>query len=111
LAGELAPHFGDSGSNLVARVEKRRVELLAEGKLDLERLKLLLDRGARFRFGPRLLRRNFRRLGRALLSIRRGMATPTKAMSPPRAAKGRNGRPGTTPSTAIVMTARKSAFG
>ena len=40
---------------------------LLKHKLDLERLELLLDRGARLGFGPLFLRRGLRRLGRALL--------------------------------------------
>src|SRR5208337_2534047 len=67
LAGEFAPHLGDAGADLVAREEKRAVELLAEHKLDLERLELLLDRGARIGFGAFFLRRLPRRLLGAVL--------------------------------------------
>ena len=50
MAGEFAPHLGDARGDLVAREDERGVELLAEAELDLERLQLLLDRGARLGF-------------------------------------------------------------
>ena len=52
LARELAPHLGDARGDLVVRGEQRRRQLLAEAQLDLDRLQLLLDRGARLGLAP-----------------------------------------------------------
>src|SRR5580692_10220125 len=67
LARELTPHLADAGAELVARRQQRSVELLAQDKFDLERLELLLDRGARLSLGALLPRRSLRRLGDAVL--------------------------------------------
>ena len=111
LAGELAPHLGDARGDLLAREDERGVQLLRQHELDLEALELLLDRGALLGFAPAPPSPPVRRLLGASRAMRRGIATPTNAMSPPSIAKGRNGRPGTTPSTAISSAATNSAFG
>ena len=68
LAGaHIAGALADESQELVARGEKRGVELLAQDELDLERLELLPDRGLRLGLGPLLPHRGVRRLGRALL--------------------------------------------
>jgi len=67
LARELASHLGDTRADLVAGRQQRGVELLAQDQLDLERLELLLDRGARLSLGPLVFRRRLRRLGDAVL--------------------------------------------
>jgi len=97
----ICAHLGDARGDLVVLRQQRRGQLLAEAKLDLRRLQLL-------RIEPRCSAAPSRRarppspLRRALLGLALRNRHADERHQPPSVAKGRNGSPGTTPSTNII---------
>ena len=112
FARELAPHLGDAVGDLGVLRQQRRGQLLGEAQLDLDRLQLLLDRGARLgaRCAPPAPRAPPPRPARPC-APRAGIAKPTNASRPPSAANGNSGRPGMTPRMNISAAAMNSAVG
>ena len=94
LAGEFAPHLGDARGHLVARENERGVQFLAEAKLDLERLQLLPDRGARLGLGLLVFRRLPRRLFRAVLGDAAGNGDADEGHEAAERRERQEGQPG-----------------